>query len=77
MKKKLYEMKIGERGTVSELDSGYSIAERLSSLGFEVGGIVEKTMDSPLGGMSAYFILGSVIALRHCDARAVTVEDLL
>ena len=77
MKKKLYEMEIGEHGTICALDTSYSIAERLSSLGFEVGGAVEKTMDSPLGGMSAYFILGSVIALRHSDARSVTVEDLL
>lgn len=52
-------------------DCGHSIASRLNVLGFKEGAEVECVGKSPLGGMRAYKVMGTVIALRDEDARCV------
>ena len=51
-----------------------SMRRRLYDLGFIPGAAVECVMRSPMGDPLAYYISGSVIALRKCDAKSLTLE---
>ena len=63
---------IGVKGFVETLsDGGRGISDRLRELGFREGCAVTCVGKSPLGGMRAYSVMGSVIALRDEDAATV------
>lgn len=51
-----------------------SIWQRLRELGFCESETVECVGESPFGGMRAYRVLQSIIALRDTDAEAVEVS---
>ncbi len=70
----LNELKIGERAFIKALDVDASIRRRLLDIGLIPGAKVECIINSPSRGSSAYFIRGSLIAIRDIDAKKVSVE---
>lgn len=53
--------------------SDSDVSVRLTELGFRVGETTECVGKSPLGGMRAYRVSQSIIALRERDAELITV----
>ena len=70
----LSELKVGEFATIKALNVEESIRRRLLDIGMIPGTKVECVMNSPFKGNSAYFIRGSLIAIRDLDAKKVIVE---
>lgn len=66
---------VGEGAVICGFASdGGNISDRLRDMGFTEGCYVECVGQSPLGGMSAFYIRGAVIALRDEDAASVICE---
>lgn len=71
--KRMHLLNCGESGTICGIDAESGISRRLSELGFIAGTKVTCLANSPLGDPKAYFVRGTVIALRHADAGCITV----
>jgi len=68
---------VGEKGRVTLLSSVGGERRRLLDLGLVEGTTVEAVQKSPFGNPVAYFIRGTVIALRIEDACKIFVEALV
>ena len=66
----LNELKVGQRGTVSQLLSD----RRLQDIGLIEGTKVECIQKSPSGDPIAFLIRGAVIALRREDSSSVLMS---
>ncbi|GAB1475228.1 FeoA family protein [Bacillota bacterium] len=64
---------IGQKGVVTEIDAPESEKRRFRALGLISGTTVQSLHKSPSGDPTAYFIRGTVIALRNTDAEKVLV----
>ncbi|MBP3392003.1 MAG: ferrous iron transport protein A [Clostridia bacterium] len=64
----------GETGIVENLAWVGDVARRLRDIGLVEGMEITCVGRSPLGDPSAYFILGSVFALRRADCRRIAVR---
>lgn len=69
----LDQMNIGEEAVVSKLNVMGSMRRRLLDIGLIEGTKVECVMKSPSGDPVAYFIRGTLIALRHDDSRNIEI----
>lgn len=65
---------IGLTATVTHLHSIDAERRRLLDLGILPGTVIETVMRSPLGDPMAYRVRGSVVALRHEQARMIEVQ---
>ena len=75
MEKRLYEMAAGDTAVViHSRHTENAMARRLYELGFWNGTDVRCVGESPFGGMKAYLVKGSVIALRDKDAAGISIE---
>ena len=72
--KKLNELKIGEKGRIISIDEEINIKRRLLDIGFIPGSEIECVLKSPLKDPIAYFIRGTLIALRNKNAKNIFVE---
>ena len=70
----LNELKVGQRGTVSQLLSDTSMRRRLQDIGLIEGTKVECIQKSPSGDPIAFLIRGAVIALRPEDSSSVLMS---
>ena len=70
----LNELKVGQRGTVSQLLSATSMRRRLQDIGLIEGTKVECIQKSPSGDPIAFLIRGAVIALRTEDSSSVLMS---
>ena len=70
----LNELKVGQRGTVSQLLSDTSMRRRLQDIGLIKGTKVECIQKSPSGDPIAFLIRGAVIALRTEDSSSVLMS---
>lgn len=70
----LNELKVGQRGTVSQLLSDTSMRRRLQDIGLIEGTKVECIQKSPSGDTIAFLIRGAVIALRTEDSSSVLMS---
>ena len=70
----LNELKVGQRGTVSQLLSDTSTGRRLQDIGLIEGTKVECIQKSPSGDPIAFLIRGAVIALRTEDSSSVLMS---
>ena len=70
----LNELKVGQRGTVSELLSDTSMRRRLEEIGLIEGTKVECIQKIPSGDPIAFLIRGAVIALRTEDSSSVLMS---
>lgn len=64
----------GKQATISHLQLTGDMRRRLLDLGFIPGTKVQCLYRSPLGDPTAYFIRGTVIALRQEDAGQIIVS---
>lgn len=74
MKKRLSSLSAGEVGRIKAIQDG-SITPRLYDIGFSPGDEVECVMKTPRGGMGAYLIKKSVVALRAADAYLILIGE--
>ena len=70
----LNELKVGQRGPVSQLLSDTSMRRRLQDIGLIEGTKVECIQKSPSGDPIAFLIRGAVIALRTEDSSSVLMS---
>ncbi len=64
-------LKMGEYGTVYDLNVTGNERRRLLDLGIVKGTVITALMKSPLGNPTAYLIRGTKIALRSKDAARI------
>lgn len=69
----LCELKIGECAVIDDINTDYSLKQRLQDIGLIKGSMVKVLHSSPCGNPRAYLIKGCVIALRNCDAKKILV----
>lgn len=67
-------LKTGESAMITELLAQGAMYARLLDLGFTCGSRVCCLFSSALGNPRAYWVRGTVIALRHADAELVLCE---
>ncbi len=67
------ELRKGEGGIIKSIEHIGNMRRRLIDIGFNVGERVTLIAHAPLGEPSAFYIKGSVIALRRADASLITV----
>ncbi len=70
----LDKLPIGHRGKVASLLSTGIERRRMLDLGLIKGTVVEALQRSPAGDPTAYFIRGTVIALRNEDANKILLD---
>lgn len=64
----------GEYGIVKNIDEKSQIKNRLFDLGIVPGTKVLCVMKSPLGDPVAYFVRGTLIALRCSDSSRISIN---
>ena len=74
--KTLAELRIGQRARVLRLLVGGQTRRRLLDLGLLPRTEVKALMKSPLGTPTAYYIRGTILALRSEDAAKIVVKLL-
>lgn len=65
-------MPAGTQGVIESIEKS-RISKRLLALGFIPGTTVSCLFSAPSGNPKAYFIRGTVIALRNCDASTIKI----
>ena len=74
MKRMLAEIKIGEMGTISEIQGGEKLSKRLSTLGIVVGANIKKLSQQALRGPVIVGLGRSKIAIGFSLAKKIVVE---
>ena len=70
----LGEMKVGQRGRISRVDSSQAISQRLLEIGLVEGADCEVIHEAPLShDPIAVRVRGSIIALRRAEAALIEV----
>lgn len=72
---KLSELKQGQKGRILDVSLSDDIKRRLLDLGFSRGSEVKCLGKSPLGEPTAYWIRGTVIALRKEEAEGIQISS--
>ena len=70
----LNQIDIGKKCRILSLGVEKNILRRFIDIGLIPGVEVEKVLISPFGGISAYAIMGSLIAIRDQDLEGVMVK---
>lgn len=68
--------RIGQKVRVKKVISNSSIKRRLLDIGLTPGTIIERVLENFSGNLSAYMILGALIAIRNEDASEIVVEAI-
>lgn len=75
-KKTLNELKKGEKAKIINLEIEGSIKRRLLDIGLINGSTIECVLESPLKDPKAYWIRGTLIAIRNNDAKNIYIEGV-
>lgn len=59
---------------VLNVENEHDIARRFLDIGIIPGAKIEKVLSSPFGGIQAYSIMSSTIAIRDQDAKGIKVR---
>lgn len=70
----LDKLKPGESAKIIKINSDYELKRRLLDLGIIPNSNIKCEFKSPFNDPIAYFIKGTTIALRVCDAKNIYVE---
>lgn len=70
----LANLPLNKTAYINYLDLTGELRRRLLDLGFSAGNQVMPLFRSPAGDPTAYMIMGSVIAIRHDDAKHIFVK---
>lgn len=73
---RLNELKTGESATVWALSNPPALRRRLRDMGMIEGACIKRIGISPSGDPSAYFIHGTVLAIRAIDASQILVKPM-
>ena len=73
-KHKLSELEAGETAFIAELGENGSMRRRLFDMGMIENTFVECVGKSPGGGLSAFLLRGTVIALRPEDSEKISIR---
>lgn len=71
----LEEVDIGSRVWVIQLSHSGSIRRRLLDLGIMENTAIQPVLTSPSHDMRAYFVKGTLIALRGDESKQILVEE--
>lgn len=72
---RLNQLKLGERATVTKIETTNSLRRRLMDIGLVENTTVECIGKSPMGDPSAYLIRGAVIAIRSRDCADIHIRE--
>jgi Fe2+ transport system protein FeoA len=72
----LEDLKIGEKGLITDLDGDQSIIQRLLEMGLTDGETVEVLRFAPLGDPLEIRVRGYNLSLRKREAAAVLIQKL-
>ncbi len=64
----------GECGVIKSVGGAQSMKRRLFDLGLVPGTKILCVVKSPLGDPVAYFVRGTMIALRRCDSSNIIIS---
>ena len=64
----------GDKGVIKEMFCNIDLKRRLLDLGMVYGTEIQCIMKSSMGDPKAYFIRGTLIALRNQDASKIILE---
>lgn len=70
----MQELAVGQRATITSVGARGPIRARLFDLGFTQGSDVSCLFAAPFGDPRAYFVRGTVVALRAADAARISVS---
>lgn len=70
----LNKIKVGQRAIIKQVKANESIKRRLLDIGLTPGTEIECSLSSPSGNPRAYFIKGTLIAIRNEDTKNILVE---
>lgn len=70
----LADISIGEKCRVAKLTAPDSDRRRMIDLGIVPDTTIEAVLKSPSGGITAYLIRGTVIAIRREDAENIFIK---
>lgn len=73
---KLSELKTGQSGRVQSMTITGSMRHRLQDIGFVRGAPVVCVLHSPLGDPTAFYVNGSLMALRKSESARIEVEPV-
>ncbi len=68
-------LKIGEVGMIKDLNCTGNIRRRLLDLGMVKGTRILPVLTSPSGGLTAYEIRNSIIAIRDEDSQNIMISS--
>lgn len=71
--RRLSDLKIGEKGTVLDIDRKSALYKRFLDIGIIKGTKITCVGKSPLKDPAAYLIKGAVIAIRNCDSYSIII----
>ncbi len=71
---RLDDLHAGQWGRIVEMHVAEETGQRLKDMGFVHGARIECVYGSPFGDPAAYFVKGTLIALRNSDAGKIGVE---
>lgn len=69
----LNKLPIGKTAKIEKIEKNCELYKRLTDIGLISGTDVQCILKSPLGDPCAYLIRGSVIAIRECDCKNVSI----
>lgn len=70
----LSKVKIGQKAIIKKINANENIKRRLLDIGLTPGTEIECSLSSPSGNPKAYFIRGTLIAIRNEDTNNIIVE---
>lgn len=73
MEKTLNELPIDCKGTIKPLEISGTMRRRLLDLGLVKGTTIIPVLESPSKGLRAFYIRGSLIAIRNEDSSLIKV----
>lgn len=76
MNQSLAELKVGQSGTVLNIETTGTMRRRLLDLGVIEGTTIQCLHKSPSGNPVAYTIRGAVIALRNDDSEKIKITNI-
>ena len=71
----LWELGVGSSARIKPYNASLPMVRRLMDIGFTEGAEIECVLAAPGGGIKAYLVRGSVIALREGDARLIKTGE--
>lgn len=70
----LNETRLDKTCQVIKLETEPSMMRRFLDIGIIPGAKIQRVIESPFGGISAYYIMGTTIAIRDEDAKGIKVR---